>query len=282
MTCPEPSSCRSPRATAPTPGRYEGVACLGAVIRGETTHYDYVCGEAAAGIARVQLDTGRAVLVRRADGGEHGAGARAHGRRQAPPGRGRGARRPTDGGASPYAARLVERVNLFSDTQTRPTDGMRRAIAEAEVGDEQRFADPTTTRLQERVAELLGHEAALFLPSGTMCNQIAIRLHIRARGRRADRGGELASRQLRVGRAGDVRKRDGAHDRRADRRVRAGAARGAPSVRPATATRRGRGSCPSSRRRTWAAAASGRSRRCGRCSRSRALTRCARTWTARG
>ena len=46
------------------------------------------------------------------------------------------------------------RVNLFSDTQTRPTEGMRRAIAEAEVGDEQRFADPTTIRLQERVAEL--------------------------------------------------------------------------------------------------------------------------------
>jgi threonine aldolase len=76
----------------------------------------------------------------------------------------------------------VERVNLFSDTQTRPTDGMRRAIAGAEVGDEQRFADPTTTRLQERVAELLGHESALFLPSGTMCNQIAIRLHTRPGG----------------------------------------------------------------------------------------------------
>jgi threonine aldolase len=76
----------------------------------------------------------------------------------------------------------VERVNLFSDTQTRPTDGMRRAIADAEVGDEQRFADPTTIRLQERVAELLGHEAALFLPSGTMCNQIAIRLHTRPGG----------------------------------------------------------------------------------------------------
>ena len=76
----------------------------------------------------------------------------------------------------------MERVNLFSDTQTRPTEGMRRAIAEAEVGDEQRFADPTTTRLQERVAELLGHEAALFLPTGTMCNQIAIRLHIRPGG----------------------------------------------------------------------------------------------------
>jgi threonine aldolase len=73
-------------------------------------------------------------------------------------------------------------INLYSDTQTRPTDGMRRAIATAEVGDEQRLADPTTTRLQERVAELLGHEAGLFLPSGTMCNQIAFRLHARPGG----------------------------------------------------------------------------------------------------
>src|SRR5437763_1779492 len=55
---------------------------------------------------------------------------------------------------------------------------MRQAMARAEVGDEQRFQDPTVNALQERVAELLGHEAALFLPSGTMCNQIAIRLHI--------------------------------------------------------------------------------------------------------
>jgi threonine aldolase len=76
----------------------------------------------------------------------------------------------------------VAPVNLYSDTQTRPTEGMRAAIAGAEVGDEQRFQDPTTLRLQERVAELLGHEAALFLPSGTMCNQIAIRLHIRPGG----------------------------------------------------------------------------------------------------
>jgi threonine aldolase len=73
-------------------------------------------------------------------------------------------------------------VNLYSDTQTRPTEGMRRAIATAEVGDEQRHADPTTRRLQERVAELLGQEAALFLPSGTMCNQIAFRLHARPGG----------------------------------------------------------------------------------------------------
>src|SRR5437879_3278044 len=55
---------------------------------------------------------------------------------------------------------------------------MRRAMAEAEVGDEQRGLDPTVNRLEERVAELLGHEAGLFLPSGTMCNQIGIRLHV--------------------------------------------------------------------------------------------------------
>lgn len=73
-------------------------------------------------------------------------------------------------------------VNLYSDTQTRPTDGMRAAIAAAEVGDEQRGLDPTVNALQERVAELLGHEAALFLPTGTMCNEIAFRLHIRAAG----------------------------------------------------------------------------------------------------
>jgi threonine aldolase len=73
-------------------------------------------------------------------------------------------------------------VNLFSDTQTRPTSGMRKAIAEAEVGDEQRFQDPTVARLQEHVAELLGHEAGLFLPSGTMCNAIAFRLHLRPGG----------------------------------------------------------------------------------------------------
>ncbi|MEA2272843.1 MAG: threonine aldolase [Solirubrobacteraceae bacterium] len=73
-------------------------------------------------------------------------------------------------------------VNLYSDTQTRPTPAMRRAMAEAEVGDEQRGADPTTNALQERVAELLGHEAAVFLPTGTMCNEIALRLHVRPGG----------------------------------------------------------------------------------------------------
>ena len=73
-------------------------------------------------------------------------------------------------------------VNLYSDTQTRPTAAMRQAMAAAEVGDEQRFADPTVTALCSRVADLLGKEAAVFLPSGTMCNEIAIRLHVRPGG----------------------------------------------------------------------------------------------------
>lgn len=73
-------------------------------------------------------------------------------------------------------------INLYSDTQTRPSDEMRRAMANAEVGDEQRGLDPTVNALQEEVAELLGKEAAVFLPSGSMCNQIAVRLHIRPLG----------------------------------------------------------------------------------------------------
>jgi threonine aldolase len=73
-------------------------------------------------------------------------------------------------------------VNLYSDTQTRPTPEMRAAMAAAEVGDEQRREDPTVLDLEARVAELLGHEAAVFLPSGTMCNELAIRVHIRPGG----------------------------------------------------------------------------------------------------
>jgi threonine aldolase len=73
-------------------------------------------------------------------------------------------------------------INLYSDTQTRPTSAMRKAMAEAEVGDEQRFEDPQVTELCARVAALLGMEAAVFLPSGTMCNEIAFRLHIRPGG----------------------------------------------------------------------------------------------------
>lgn len=70
-------------------------------------------------------------------------------------------------------------IDLYSDTQTKPSPGMRKAMAEADVGDEQRGEDPTTSRLQDRVAELCGKEAAVFLPSGTMCNQIAMLVHCR-------------------------------------------------------------------------------------------------------
>ena len=70
-------------------------------------------------------------------------------------------------------------IDLRSDTVTRPTPGMRAAIAAAVVGDEQMQEDPTVNELQERVAELLGQERALFLPTATMANQIALKLHSR-------------------------------------------------------------------------------------------------------
>jgi len=65
-------------------------------------------------------------------------------------------------------------IDLFSDTHTLPSDGMRQAMAEAEVGDEQLGEDPTTRRLEESIAELLGMEAALFMPTGSMCNKVAV------------------------------------------------------------------------------------------------------------
>jgi threonine aldolase len=71
------------------------------------------------------------------------------------------------------------RIDLYSDTKSRPTPGMRKAMAEAEVGDEQAWEDPSVNRLCERVSGLLGKEAALFLPSGTMCNIIGFAVHCR-------------------------------------------------------------------------------------------------------
>ncbi|MCR4404483.1 MAG: low-specificity L-threonine aldolase [Candidatus Acetothermia bacterium] len=70
-------------------------------------------------------------------------------------------------------------IDLRSDTVTKPTAGMRRAMAAAEVGDDVYGEDPTVNKLQERAAELLGLEAALFVPSGTMGNQIAVKVHTR-------------------------------------------------------------------------------------------------------
>ena len=71
------------------------------------------------------------------------------------------------------------RIDLYSDTGTRPTPGMREAMAWAEVGDEQKKEDPSVNRLVEMVCDLLDKEDAVYLPSGTMCNQIAIRVHCR-------------------------------------------------------------------------------------------------------
>jgi threonine aldolase len=68
-------------------------------------------------------------------------------------------------------------IDLRSDTVTKPTPEMREAMASAEVGDDVYLEDPTVNRLQEMAAEMLGKEAALFVPSGTMGNQICIRLH---------------------------------------------------------------------------------------------------------
>lgn len=70
-------------------------------------------------------------------------------------------------------------LDFFSDTKTRPTPAMRAAMMAAEVGDEQKGEDPTVTRLCERVADMLGQEDAVLLPSGTMCNQIALAVHCR-------------------------------------------------------------------------------------------------------
>ena len=71
------------------------------------------------------------------------------------------------------------RVNLFSDTQTRPSAAMKEAMMQAETGDEQHGDDPTVNALCDRVAALLGKQAAVFMPSGTMCNEVAILVHCR-------------------------------------------------------------------------------------------------------
>lgn len=67
-------------------------------------------------------------------------------------------------------------IDLRSDTVTRPSPAMRRAIAEAEVGDDVFGDDPTVQRLEEKTAALLGHEASLYVPSGTMANQVSLRM----------------------------------------------------------------------------------------------------------
>src|SRR5205085_5401758 len=79
-------------------------------------------------------------------------------------------------GAAHSAEHPMDLIDLRSDTVTRPTAGMRAAIAAAEVGDDVYGEDPTVIALQDRVAATFGHEAALFTPTGSMANQIAIQL----------------------------------------------------------------------------------------------------------
>jgi threonine aldolase len=79
----------------------------------------------------------------------------------------------------PVAGLPPVRINLYSDTQTRPTPAMKAAMMAAEVGDEQGGLDPTINELCDRMAAYLGKPAAVFLPSGTMCNQIAMLVHCR-------------------------------------------------------------------------------------------------------
>jgi threonine aldolase len=90
------------------------------------------------------------------------------------------------------------RVDLRSDTVTKPSAAMRRAMADAEVGDDWYGDDPSVNRLQERAADLTGHEAALYVPTGTMANQIGIRLHVSGNGHlvAAAEGAHVASTEM--------------------------------------------------------------------------------------
>ena len=263
-------------------GRYAGVACLGAVIRGETDHYDYVCAEAASGIARVSLDTGVPCAFGVLTVDTHGAGAGAGGGRQAPPGRGRRARRAAHGRAAPqsWPARADGQP-----LQRHPDAPDRRRCARRSPPPRWRTSSASSTRPSTRCRSAWpscsGHEAALFLPTGTMCNQIAFRLHIRARRRRGDPGDRLA--HPIIAEAGGPAALAGAMtqpDRRRRRGLHRRAARGGRRSARRAATCRARGWCRSSRPPTSRRAACGRSRRCAACWRRPASTGCAPTSTA--
>jgi len=170
-------------------------------------------------------------------------------------------------------------INLMSDTQTRPTQGMREAMARADVGDEQIGDDPTTLALCARVADLLGKDAAVFLPSGTMCNLAATLVHCRP-------GDEILAHPS----AHVLTREGGAHAALGGFQItplpgengifspRHSARRSSPprAILPRSA------SSPWSKRRISAAAPSGRSRTSTPSQRLRASTASSRIWMARG
>jgi threonine aldolase len=179
------------------------------------------------------------------------------------------------------------RVDLYSDTHTLPTAAMRRAMAEADVGDEQAFEDPTVNRLCRMVAELMSKEAAVYLPSGTMCNEIAYRVHCRpgdeiivdrtAHGLNFEAGGPAAL-------AGAMlRPIDGERGIFTAAQVRT-AVRGPLRHHPPgrCGITHARASCRWRTPATWAAARCGRSRAPARSPRWPASTAWPATWTARG
>src|SRR5207249_4832667 len=128
-------------------------------------------------------------------------------------------------------------IDLRSDTVTRPSPGMRRAMAEAPVGDDQYGEDPSVNRLQQRIAALLGKQTGLFMPSGTMANQIALKVLTRP----GDEVilGEDAHMMWHEAGAGAASSRDRARGRgrgppRAGRGCRPGRATGGPAARTPT------------------------------------------------
>src|SRR4051812_47299135 len=73
---------------------------------------------------------------------------------------------------------MFKGIDFYSDTLTKPSPAMKKAMMDAELGDEQKGEDPTTLRLEEKIAELLGKTSALFFPSATMANEVALKLHL--------------------------------------------------------------------------------------------------------
>ena len=158
-------------------------------------------------------------------------------------------------------------IDLYSDTKTKPSPGMRKAMAEAEVGDEQKYEDPTVNRLRDRICEILGKEDAVFMPSGTMCNQAAIRVHCRLGDEViADRTAHIINAET-----GGTAANSGVMIRMLD----------GPNGVFTAATPRARGWSRSRTPPTAASARCGRSRRCAASPRWRTTPASPSTWTAR-